>query len=277
MIEVNERYEININIKVEGIMKGKNITIADIRSTYPEEKRIIIRNNLWGYFVLRKISFYIAWLFIRLGISANTVTGIGIVIGCFGGILLAFGGYSGMIIGAVILNIWALLEFVDGNVARATHSSSNYGSFIDDLNAYTMSILLFISAGIGVYTHPDHYLSSIQYFLGIDIGRSVFLFLGCWTSLFYIFPRFIGDEFQKIFLQKQGDAMAITSEGILGSFLGKVSLNINNITGIVMPILLLATIFRFLDFFLLLWALIHTCAFVILIPKLLRKARANDG
>lgn len=253
----------------KGNLKRKNITINDISSTFPEEKRTVERNNLFGYFVLRRISYYLTWLFIRLGISANEVTGISILIGCFGCILLAFGSYSGMIAGALILNIWALLEFVDGNVARATNSSSNYGAFIDDLNASIMSILLFTSAGIGAFNHSDLF--------AISIDKSVFLFLGCWASLFYIFPRFIGDAFVKAFSQEQRAFVNELKRDISMSILSKIRFNIYNITGLIMPILLIAVIFKFLGIFALLFALINTCAFIILIIQLLRKARASNG
>lgn len=260
----------------KGNLKRENITIGDIRSTYPEEKRSAGRCNLFGHFVLLRISYYLTWLFIRLGVSANEVTGIAILIGCIGCILLAFGNYSGMIVGALILNIWALLEYVDGSVARCTNSTSNYGAFIDDLNASTMSILLFISAGIGAFNHPDLYLNSfIRYFLAINIDKSVFLFLGCWASLFYIFPRFIGDAFVKAFSRDRSAFVDELKRDISVSIASKVRYNIYNITGLIMPILLIAVIFNFLGFFVLFFALINTCAFIVLIIQLLRKARAS--
>ena len=204
-----------------------------------------------------------------MGISANKVTGIAILIGCIGCVLLAFGSYSSMIAGALILNIWALLEYVDGSVARCTNSSSNYGAFIDDLNASTMSILLFISAGIAAFNHPNLFV--------INVNKSVFLFLGCWASLFYIFPRFIGDAFVKAFSQDQCAFLDDFKKNLSASIASKIRFNIYNTTGLIMPILLLAVIFKFLGFFVLFFALINTCAFIVLISQLLRKARASNG
>ena len=268
---------VNIN-KSKKNTKRKNITIGDIQSAYPEEKKSAGRCNLFGHFVLLRISYYLIWLFIRLGISANKVTGIAILIGCIGCILLAFGSYGGMIIGAIILNIWALLEYVDGSVARCTNSTSNYGAFIDDLNASTMGILLFISAGIAAFNHHDLYLNSfIRYSLVINIDKSVFLFLGCWASLFYIFPRFIGDVFVKAFSQEQSAFVDELKREISMSIASKIRFNIYNITGLIMPILLIAVIFKFLGVFVILFALINTSAFVVSIIQLLRKARASNG
>lgn len=255
--------------KNKGNFERKNVTLADIRSRYPKEKRNANRYNLFGHFVFIRFSYYLTWLFIRLGISANEVTGISILIGCIGCILLAFGSYNGMIAGALILNIWALLEYVDGSVARCTNSCSNYGAFIDDLNASTMSVLLFISAGIAAFNHPNLFV--------INVDKSLFLFLGCWASLFYIFPRFIGDVFVNAFSQDQCAFVDDFKKDLSASIVSKIRLNIYNITGLIMPILLIAVIFNRLGIFVFLFVLINTCAFVVLIIQLLRKARANTG
>lgn len=248
----------------------RSLTLADIRSTYTEEKRAGDKNNLWGYFILRPISHYPTWLCLRLGISANRVTGISFLIGLIGCGFLAFGGYTGVITGAVIMNIWALLEFVDGNVARCNNSCTSYGAFVDDLNAYTISALFFISAGVGAFHHPDPWLNS----LAINIDSSLFLFLGGWAALFYILPRFIGNLFTKIFPADEGVSGSGLLEDISSSTLRRINFNINNIVGLVMPVLLLAAIFRFLSVFILIWALIPTGAFIVLVPKLLRRGRA---
>ena len=266
--------------KGKGNLKEENITISDIRSTYPEEKGSVERYNLFGYFVLRRFSYYLAWLFIRLGVSANKVTGISIMIGFVGCILLAFGSYGGMVVGALILNIWALLEYVDGNVARATNSSSDYGAFIDDLNVYIISVIFFISAGIGAFNRPDTYLSSaIQFFLPINIDRSIFLILGGLSSSFYIFPSLVGNDFVRIFSQHQSndnDIVAKTRGNIFGNRLYKIGwLNIRNITGLIMPIVLLAVVFGFLSLFVFFYALIMVCSLIGVTILILKKAKSS--
>ena len=137
---------------------------------------------------------------------------------------------------------------------------------------------MFISAGIGAFNYPDLYLNTfIRYFLAINIDKSVFLFLGCWASLFYIFPRFIGDVFVKAFSQEQSAFVDELKRDVSTSIASKIRYNIYNITGLIMPILLIAVIFKFLGFFVFLFALINTSAFIVLIIQLLRKARASNG
>lgn len=260
--------------KDKGNLKRKNLTINDIRSTYSEEKKALDKRNLLGYFVLRKISFYLSWVFIKFGISANKVTAISMIIGCIGCILLAFGSYSGMIVAALILNIWTLLEFVDGTVARATNSTSNYGMFIDDLNACVMSGLLFIATGVGAFRHPDFWLNSLD----INIGSSLFLFLGGWNSLFfYVLPCLLGDEFVKIFSQSESGLVTEVKESLFSSPLNKIRCNLVNITGAVMPLLLIAIILHSLGIFLIFYALISTGGFIILLIQILTRAKAGNS
>ena len=254
---------VNIN-KYKENLKRNNITIEDIRSTYPEEKGSVERYNLFGYFVLRRISYYLAWLFIRLSISANKVTGISILIGCVGCILLAFGSYTSMIIGALILNIWALFEYVDGNVARATNSCSNYGALLDDLNCFFISAIFFISTGIGAFNHPDSSLSSfIRFFLDVNTDKNTFLILGGLASSFYILPRLMSALFAKYSAKNRDDFVAITEKDSHSNILYKIGwYNINNVTGLIMPILLLAVIFRFSSFFIFFCVIVTICAFI---------------
>ncbi len=259
-------------------MAKRNLTLADIRSMYTEEKRAFDRNNPWGYFVVRPISYYVTWPFLRLGISANRVTATGMIIGVIGCALLAFGSYIYMIAGVLLLNIWVLLEYVDGNVARCTKSTSSYGRFIDHLNEIIVCALLFICVGIGAFNHPDPYLDTfVNLIFSVNVDRGIFLFLGGWASLFYFLPRYIGYDFAKVFSQGQSGAKIMSRSALSGGAIGKIAFTVYSTTGVVIPILVLAVIFKFLSIFLLLWALIHTSAFVILIPKLLRKAKSSNG
>ena len=257
-------------------MTKQNLTIREIRfkCKFSEEKERFTKNMLWAYYVLKRPSYYLVWVCLRLGISANQISYLSLISGTIGCMFLASGTYEVMIIGALLVNFYPFLDAADGNMARCTNTCSKYGAFLDNVVDSTMSVLLFTCAGIGAFNfyYSEQWLNSVNILSNID--RNIFLFLGCWTSLCYIFPRLIGYEFQKVFSQKQ-----IGREDVLGnpsSFINIIGSNLYNITGLVMPILLFAVIFRFLGLFVLLFALINTSAFVVSIIQLLRKARASN-
>lgn len=259
-------------------MTEQGVTISGIRRKCKssEGKKEFNRYLLWSDNVLSRISCYPTWLFLKLGISANQTTVIAIIIGCTGCIFLAFGSYWTAITGALLVNIGSLLDAVDGNIARYNNSSSRFGAFIDGLNAYIISALLFVCIGIGVYRHPDPVLNSLVYSLmGIELSQSIFLILGAWASFLYIFTYSIVDRAGIIFGIQPFDFYKPTRRNrrSFWNILYWAGMNVENITELVLPLLLLAAGFRFLSIFVLLYAIIATGGFVAILTRTLIKAR----
>ena len=258
-------------------MTKRTITMQAIRATYSAEKKISDKNNLWGYLVLRRISFHFTWLFLKLGISANQVTVLSLVVGLAGCGFLAFGNYIGIVIGVLLANIWALLDYVDGNIARYNKCASDYGLFLETWVWAIFGPLLFISVGLAAFNHPDLLLSSIlERLLPVEINRGFLLFLGGWAALFYILHEFIYTAFARIFSRRKGSVVAEFKSTTINSFAYKIEANFNNISGILMPVLLLAAIFKFLSIFIFIWAVIPTAAFVAVSIQLLRRVKPEN-
>jgi len=259
-------------------MAEPGLTIADIRTLLPKEKKAMERNELWGHWVFRPVSYYPTWLFLKLGISANGATIMSFILGLIGCALLAFSNYIGIIIGAVLINLWALLDFVDGNIARYFGSGTKCGAFIDNANGLIVSSLFFLSAGIGAFHHGDLFFFWLsQSVLRTDFNNAIFIMLGGWTSLSYIYPRFIADEFAKVFSREQGGLFDEFRGKTFSSILyKKIHRNLNITTGLVMPALLLAAIFNCLGSLVLIWALITTSATLVILVKLIREAGSQN-
>jgi len=270
-----------VNEKKDYIMNRKNVTINDIRAKYAQEKDLRYQWKLWPYdrLLLGRSALYITWLFLRLGISANKATVVGIIFGFVGCALLACGNYIGIIIGVIALHMWAIFDDVDGQVAKYSDTCSKYGAFLDAMCDLVISTLLFISVGIGAYFQTDFFLTWVtKLVLGMNIGGAIFLLLGGWASVFYILPRLIGLVFQKIFTTGLGNiTIKPGREDTIGSSLTIIANNIYNTHSFVLLILLFVAIFKLLGTFVFLFALINTCAFIILIIQIFRKARASNG
>ena len=247
----------------------KNITINDIRSKLPEEKRRLDRDNPWLYFVVRPISFYPTWLFLKLGISANQTTYIGLIIGVIGCVFLGFGSHWAPIVGAVLINIGYLFDVVDGNVARYTNSCTKYGQYIDGMTTYIMVPLTFIAVGIGVFNHPDTCLNSLAHFpLGIDINRNIYLILGISGVFLSAWGFLVTSSLGAVFCVKPVD-FYVPKAGSKRSLWGIVyTLGLGMVT-IMRPMLLVATIASFLSIFLFVWVLMQACYLVIVAGRAL--------
>lgn len=118
-----------------------------VKESYTVDKREDARKDPWAHYVARPLSFYPAWLCIKMGISANSVTIAGLLIGIGGCGLMAFGF---LVWGAVMVNIYGMMDYVDGDIARATNTQSEYGGRLDGLGYLVMTATLFISVGIGL-------------------------------------------------------------------------------------------------------------------------------
>jgi hypothetical protein len=125
-------------------------TLADIKATYTEKKRAFDRENLYVYAVMRPLSWIPTWLCLRLGISANGATWIGLVIGLASCAAFAAGGYRGFLAGALLYNLFFLFDHIDGNIARFKRKTNHYGKFIDGVFGAVLVMLLLLSIGIGM-------------------------------------------------------------------------------------------------------------------------------
>jgi phosphatidylglycerophosphate synthase len=248
-------------------------SINDIRKVcYPVDKLLKERLNVWGLYVLRPLSFYVTWVFLKIGVSANTVTFLSYLIGVIGCVLLALGGHYRILAGAILINLRALLDYADGNIARFNNSTSKYGEFIDSTGTIIMAALLFPSIGIGGYLQPDRFISYLSTLLPRVDVPSLFLFLGVWTSLMYIFPLLIARDFSKIFNLTSTVAEAIIPRNSVSSLLYVIAFNLHSMGRLLTPLLLVLAIFKVLTGLLALCALMFTLDSSISLSFMLLKA-----
>ena len=125
--------------------------LDEIKASYTGDKRNAGKKDPWAHFVLRPLSFYVAYPLINRGISANQVTFASLTSGLIGCAFLSLGFYWAVVIGAGIINIYALLDYVDGDIARATKTVTKYGAAIDGTSYMIVTSLLFIVIRIGLH------------------------------------------------------------------------------------------------------------------------------
>lgn len=105
--------------------------------------------------VLRGLSIYITWGLLHTPITANQVTVLLIVIGLVGSLLLAFGDQWLSILGALMLFLHLVLDYVDGEVARCREASSPVGRYLDLVTHKIVNPMVFAGLSFGVY-HNDN-------------------------------------------------------------------------------------------------------------------------
>jgi phosphatidylglycerophosphate synthase len=158
--------------KLKKICQPKNITSRGVEH--------------WFGPYYRKISLYITWILIHFKtLTPNTITTFGVLLGSLGGFLILIPNYLGIILFFLAFQLWALLDYVDGEVARATNRKSLSGPYIDLLGHFTIYFGIFTPIGLKINYLLNDYLFIILglflTFLGIlihipEIAMNVILY-----------------------------------------------------------------------------------------------------
>jgi len=237
------------------MMNSQSFTVDDIRAGYSEKKRKEDREiRLWIYLIIRRISFYLSWVFLKLHISANQTTYLSITVGFIGCVFLSIGSHNSTIVGAILMNCWLLLDCVDGNIARCQKSSSDYGQFIDTLGGYVVSTLLFMSVGIGAFRGKDYIINWDKY---------IFMILGFWGSLSYILTKLISLKYKE--LLSHTSTIRIQQSNKMYKIIFMTLRNVYGVSGFFMPLLLLSAILNSLDLLIFFYVLVNTGALFLIV------------
>src|SRR4051794_804167 len=131
-------------------MQGVRPTITEIRAaTQPPGLLDRRSGEHWaGRLYMRRISVYVTALLVRTPVSPNQLTVLMLVAGVAAGAVLAIGGLAGAIAAALLVQLYLLLDCVDGEVARATGRTSITGVYLDRVGHHFADAALL--SGLGV-------------------------------------------------------------------------------------------------------------------------------
>jgi hypothetical protein len=94
----------------------------------------------------RPVSFVLSSLFSSVGWTANSVSYLSAVVAIMA---CAFFVSGAPIAGAILINVWLLLDCADGNIARCV-KKEKYGDFADSMSSYVCGGFMFACMGYSV-------------------------------------------------------------------------------------------------------------------------------
>jgi archaetidylinositol phosphate synthase len=100
-----------------------------------------LRARLNGYFNTLGNAFG------RSGLSPTAWTGVGFIVSLLAGYSFFSGGHAGALLGGLLVLASGFFDIVDGAVARATHSTSKRGAFLDSSLDRVSEVAIFL----GIY------------------------------------------------------------------------------------------------------------------------------
>lgn len=159
-------------------------TYKYIVKSLPKNKSSV--SSFWVKLVARPLSFLFTFIFVNLGCSANFISilsGITSVIGC---VLLAIPNIVSMFIGVLLINLWIILDCVDGNIARVTKKTTRMGEFYDAAYGYIICAFDFLAIGIAAYNWS-----------GLLFGQHavINIIIGAAACSFNILPRLVYQKY----------------------------------------------------------------------------------
>lgn len=106
----------------------------------------------------RQVAFYWAAFAANKGISANTVSYFSMYVGIAACLLFLFNKPMA-IIGAILVNVWLILDCTDGNLARSVKSQP-FGEFADGISSYVIVGFLCTTMGYYVFNNGGYLVAA---------------------------------------------------------------------------------------------------------------------
>ena len=127
---------------------------SEFKALLGEAKRS--SDPLWSRFILRPISFPTGWFFYKIGMKANSISLLSILLAITSSLIMVFGSSDGIVLASFLMVLVALSDCIDGNVARARGETGPGGEWMDALSGYTVYALLPLTLGIHMYLHSPY-------------------------------------------------------------------------------------------------------------------------
>ena len=162
-------------------------TILDVGKTKPA--------GWYAEKFLRPFSMPLIMLCIRMKWSANIVTLVHMIVGVVAGVFIAIGQIWTLLLGAILWQVWFLLDLVDGEIARYYKSQNVTGIYLDVISHHLLFPYFFISYGLYHYLH---------------LHNHIVLVLALWCGLCVLITRTVRESiYTAVSMQLERDKVGI--------------------------------------------------------------------
>lgn len=200
------------------------------------------KETLLGALFYRRVSFWTASIAANAGISANTISYLSGGVALIGCCLFLLPYQIAHIIGAILFNLWIIMDCTDGNLARSVKKQP-FGEFADGIGSYILVAFMGVMIGVAAYFDGGFFIKS---------GCPWIIVLGALGSTFDTLMRLIYQKYKAnerelsdmgvLTIEKESRKDHSKDRGWKMRYETEFG-----IAGIIPLFLLLASIFNFLD------------------------------
>ncbi|MGW0823449.1 CDP-alcohol phosphatidyltransferase family protein [Streptomyces sp. NPDC002845] len=125
-------------------------SVAELRPVvHPEGVKDRRSGEHWaGRLYMREISLRVDRFLVDARITPNQLTHLMVVAGVLAGVALLIPGLAGALIGALLIQLYLLLDCVDGEIARWRGQTSITGVYLDRIGHYLCEAALLVGFGL---------------------------------------------------------------------------------------------------------------------------------
>lgn len=237
-------------------------SMKDIRSSISRKKRF--EDSILAIIFHRPLSYPVTYLCVNMGVSAWTVSIFSVLVAIAGCVMIGFDSYLLRWIGIVLINTWAILDCVDGNVARVTKTQSDSGAFMDAESGYIMYACVYLALGMAAfYTSP---------FL-IQFNKPLFILVGAIASISDLLARLIHQKYLSS-VQKSSETGNVNSQSVFQRLRKRVSTEIG-IAGFVIVGTILAQVLCAFDILVCFYGVFNLMMLIVTLTIYSKKARGK--
>ncbi|MGP3955493.1 CDP-alcohol phosphatidyltransferase family protein [Nonomuraea sp. 3N208] len=124
-------------------------SVAELRRVAQPAGHLDRRNGEhWaGVLYMRRLSIYVTWLMAKTPVTPNQLTWLMTLAGIVAGVVLALPGLWAVVVAALLVQVYLLLDCSDGELARWTGKTSLVGVYLDRVGAYFTEAALLVGLG----------------------------------------------------------------------------------------------------------------------------------
>ena len=210
---------------------------------------------IWCRLIFRPLSFPVGWLIYKTGITANSISLISILFTIISSLILVFGNVNSAIPASFLMLLVALLDCIDGNIARARGETGPGGEWMDAFSGYVVYALIPLALGIHIYLY--HPFSAFP---------GLWIIIGALTSISNLFLRLLYQKFVSSKLDEFTQKEFKGSNSLFSKFSSEIGL-----VGWMIPALLIASTTNMLEAYLALYSFFYVVSAVIISIIFVRK------
>jgi len=126
-------------------------------SQYKASLKAVEVEEIFDLIIYRPLAFLFVKATYSFNLTPDRVSVAALTIGSAAGIMFGFGGYTFLVIGAILYFTSNVLDCADGQIARLKKNGTKVGRIVDGFVDYIVSIFVFVGIGVGLTKEFSHH------------------------------------------------------------------------------------------------------------------------